>query len=58
MHSNLSAAINSSLQSRVLNFQIEIPNTMFTSYLYESQGIEIALSNSEIDTDSDSKNLE
>ncbi len=31
-------------------FQIEIPNTMFTSYLYESQGIEIALSNSEIDT--------
>ena len=31
-------------------FQIEIPNTMFTPYLYESQGIEIALSNSEIDT--------
>ena len=31
-------------------FQIEIPNTMFNSYLYESQGIEIALSNSEIDT--------
>ncbi len=30
-------------------FQIEIPNTMFTPYLYESQGIEIALSNSEID---------
>lgn len=30
-------------------FQIEIPNTMFTSYLYESQGIDIALSNSEID---------
>ena len=30
--------------------QIEIPNTMFTPYLYESQGIEIALSNSEIDT--------
>ncbi len=29
-------------------FQIEIPNTMFTPYLYESQGIEIALSNSEI----------
>ena len=25
-------------------FQIEIPNTMFTPYLYESQGIEIALS--------------
>lgn len=33
-----------------LLFQIEIPNTMFTPYLYESQGIEIALSNSEIDT--------
>ena len=31
-------------------FQIEIPNTMFTPYLYESQGIEIALTNSEIDT--------
>ena len=31
-------------------FQIEIPNTMFTPYLYESQGIEIALSNAEIDT--------
>ena len=31
-------------------FQIEVPNMMFTSYLYESQGIEIALSNSEIDT--------
>lgn len=31
-------------------FQIEIPNTMFTPYLYESQGIEIVLSNSEIDT--------
>ena len=31
-------------------FQVEIPNTMFTPYLYESQGIEIALSNSEIDT--------
>ena len=31
-------------------FQIEIPNAMFTPYLYESQGIEIALSNSEIDT--------
>lgn len=30
--------------------QIEMPNTMFTPYLYESQGIEIALSNSEIDT--------
>lgn len=31
-------------------FQIEIPNTMFTSYLYESQGIEISLSKTEIDT--------
>ena len=31
-------------------FQIEIPNTMFTPYLYESQGIDIALSNPEIDT--------
>ena len=31
-------------------FQIEIPNTMFMPYLYESQGIEIALSNAEIDT--------
>lgn len=31
-------------------FQIEIPNTMFTPYLYESLGIKIALSNSEIDT--------
>ena len=31
-------------------FQIEIPNTMFTPYLYESQGIEIALSSAEIDT--------
>lgn len=30
--------------------QIEIPNTMFTPYLYESLGIEIALSNAEIDT--------
>lgn len=30
-------------------FQIEIPNTMFTPYLYESLGIEISLSNSEID---------
>ena len=29
--------------------QIEIPNTMFMPYLYESQGIEISLSNSEID---------
>ncbi len=31
-------------------FQIEIPNTMFTPYLYESLGIEIALSNAELDT--------
>lgn len=31
-------------------FQIEVPNTMLTPYLYESQGIEIALNNSEIDT--------
>lgn len=31
-------------------FQTEIPNTMFTPYLYESLGIEIALSNAEIDT--------
>lgn len=30
--------------------QIEIPNTMFTPYLYESQGIEISLGNEEIDT--------
>lgn len=32
------------------SLQIEIPNTMFTPYLYESLGIEIALSNAEIDT--------
>ncbi|MDE7001053.1 MAG: HAD-IA family hydrolase [Lachnospiraceae bacterium] len=31
-------------------FQIEIPNTMFMPYLYESLGIEIALTNAEIDT--------
>ena len=31
-------------------FQLEILNSMFLSYLYESQGIEIGLSNSEIDT--------
>ena len=31
-------------------FQIEVPNTMFTPYLYESQGIEVSLSNAEIDT--------
>lgn len=30
--------------------QIEIPNTMFTPYLYDSLGIEIELSNAEIDT--------
>ena len=29
-------------------FQIEIPNTMFTPYLYDSQGIEIALSYSDL----------
>lgn len=31
-------------------FQIEIPNIMFTAYLYESLGIEIALSSARIDT--------
>ena len=30
-------------------FQIEVPNTMFSPYLYESQGIKIPLSTSEID---------
>lgn len=30
--------------------QVEVPNTMFTPYLYESLGIEIPLDNSEIDT--------
>ena len=30
-------------------FQVEVPNYMFTKYLYESQGIEIALSPEEID---------
>lgn len=30
--------------------QIEVPNTMFNPYLYESQGIEIPLSSEEIDT--------
>ena len=30
--------------------QIEVPDTMFTPYLYESQGIEIPLSTEEIDT--------
>lgn len=29
--------------------EIEVPNTMFSPYLYESQGIEIPLSTSEID---------
>ncbi len=29
--------------------QVEIPNHMFTSYLYESQGIELSLSSNEID---------
>lgn len=36
-------------EKRHLN-QIEIPNTMFTPYLYESMGIEIALTNAELDT--------
>lgn len=31
-------------------FQVEVPNAMFTNYLYESQGIEIALSSEEIDS--------
>lgn len=31
-------------------FEIEVPNIMFAPYLYESQGIEIGLSSSEIDT--------
>ncbi len=30
-------------------FQIEVPNYMFTSYLYESQGIKLSLSPNEID---------
>lgn len=30
--------------------EIEVPNIMFCPYLYESQGIEIGLSSSEIDT--------
>ena len=30
--------------------QLEVPDTMFTPYLYESQGIEIPLSTEEIDT--------
>ncbi len=30
-------------------YQVEVPNYMFTKYLYESQGIEIALNNEEID---------
>ena len=29
---------------------VEVPNAMFTPYLYESQGIEVPLSNEEIDT--------
>lgn len=32
------------------SFPVEVPNTMFTPYLYESQGIEIALTNAEMDT--------
>ena len=31
-------------------FQVEVPNHMFTKYLYESQGIEIPLSPEEIDS--------
>ena len=31
-------------------FQVEVPNYMFTKYLYESQGIEIPLSSEEIDS--------
>lgn len=31
-------------------FQVEVPNYMFTKYLYESQGIEIALSLEEVDS--------
>ncbi len=31
-------------------FQVEVPNLMFTSYLYESLGIEVPLSHKEIDT--------
>lgn len=31
-------------------FEIEVPNIMFAPYLYESLGIEIGLSSSEIDT--------
>lgn len=30
-------------------FQVEVPNYMFTKYLYESQGIELAISSEEID---------
>ena len=30
-------------------FQVEVPNAMFTNYLYESQGIEISLSSEELD---------
>ena len=30
-------------------FQVEVPNHMFTSYLYESQGIELSISGAEID---------
>lgn len=31
-------------------FQVEVPNHMFTKYLYESQGIEISLASEEIDS--------
>ena len=30
-------------------FQVEVPNSMFTKYLYESQGIELSISAEEID---------
>ncbi len=30
-------------------FQIEVPNCMFTKYLYESQGVEVNLSSEQID---------
>lgn len=30
-------------------FEVEVPSHMFTSYLYESQGIEVSLSSNEID---------
>ena len=30
-------------------FQIEVPNSMFTKYIYESQGVELSISSDEID---------